>query len=165
MAENGKYLTEDSGGVRQHLAINTSAGAADVDKIGRLNELGQWDETMLPNAEVQTKTAFETLAAGDLVHMRSDGEIEKANATTSAKPASGFVKVGITAAAAGPLYGEGIIGGFVGLTIGGDVWLDTTAGIATQTPPSSSGNIVQKVGVAWSATEVKFEAGQTIELV
>ena len=159
MAEDGKYLTTDTGEVVEERAINTSAGAADADKLVRLDALGQIDETMIGNAEVQTFTAFETLAAGDLIHVRTDGEIEKANAATNAKPCSGFVKTAITATQSGKVYGEGIIGGFTGLTIGGKTWLDITAGIATQTPPSASANISQVVGTAWSATEIKFESG------
>jgi len=162
MANDGTYVTLDlvTGQPIREQAIQISAGAADSGKITKLNALGELDESMLPNSEIQSKTAFETLTASDFIHVRSDGQIEKADATTSGKPASGFVRVGITAASADKTYGEGILGGFTGLTVGGAVFLGKTAGAVSQDVSSfTAGNVVQKLGVAWSATEVKVEIG------
>jgi len=165
MANDGKYLTESSGQLKQEEGIDTSAGAGDASKLIKTRADGKIDPSLLAESEIQTKTAAETLAAGDMVHVKTDGQMEKANSTTNAKPATGYVIAGITALSTGELHGEGIVSGFTGLTVGAPVYLSTTGGEVTQTAPSASGNIVQKVGTAWSATEVKFEVAQPIELV
>ena len=164
MANDGKFLTEQDGNLKRETAIQVSAGAPDADKIARVNADGQWDETLIPNAEVQVKTAFETLAAGDFIYVRPDGQLAKADATTAGKEASGFVRQAIVAASTGKVYGEGILGGFVGLTQNSIQWLSTTAGGRTEIVPSTSGNIQQPLGRAWSDTEIKIEFGRTIEL-
>ncbi len=52
-----------------------------------------------------------------------------------------------------------------GLTPGSDYWLSaTTAGKLTTTAPDSTGNFVQRVGHALSATELEIEVGQPIKL-
>ncbi len=166
MANDGKYLTIESGDQVQELAINTSAGAADADKIIRTDAGGQIDPTFLPNQEVTTLVSGENLAAGDIVNVYDDGgtpKVRKADATTTGKEAWGFVKTGVTAPASATVFFEGVVTGLTGLTAG-KVWLSTTAGQVTQTPVAATGNINQKVGVAISATEVVFERGETTEL-
>ena len=46
----------------------------------------------------------------------------------------------------------------------GPVYLQTTAGAGGATIPSASGNVVQNLGVALSATEVNFERGTPVVL-
>lgn len=158
MAE--KFLQISSDGQRQeeNEALQTSAGAADAGKIPALNAEGKIDETMLYNVEAEDRTAFENISAGDLVYVRSDGQLAKADATTSGKEAMGFVKTAITAATTGKVYYEGKITGLSGLTPGAKQFLSTTAGGVTETAPAATGNIWQIVGRASSATEIIFEA-------
>jgi hypothetical protein len=164
---DGDYLSINltTGQKERTRAIQTSAGAADANKIPRLNSLGQVDETMLPNQEVYEKQASEALAAGAIVHVRSDGQIENADATTSGKEAMGFVKTAIGATSTGKYYGEGIVGGFVGLTQGAKYFLSKTAGGITNDVSSfTDGNVVQEVGRAISQTELQFEPKTAILL-
>ena len=142
----------------------TSAGAADAGKIPALNASGVIDITMLPpgvGAATQTFPATEALAAGALVNIWSSGgtpSVRNANATDATKPCNGIVLSAYASAATATVYfPTALVTGLSGLTIGGRVYLGTTAGVATSTPPSATGNLMQPVGTAVSATELAFE--------
>lgn len=145
-------------------AKTASAGAGDAGKIVALNSSGVIDATMMPpgiGADAKTFTASEAIAAGDIVHIHdsSGAKVRKADATTSGKPAVGFAQSAIANGASGTVTFEGVLTGLSGLTIGAAYYLGTTAGTITATPPTGSGNIVQKIGTAISATELSFEPG------
>ncbi len=162
----GEFLAHKNGRDTKGLALGISSGAADAGKIVKLNADGVIDETMIANAEVASVPSFENLAANDQVNVFDDAgtfKARKADATTPGKEACGFVKTAVTAPAAVKVYGEGTVTGQIGLTTG-DVFLSTTAGLATQTAPTAAGNISQKVGSAKSATEFTFEAGKITNL-
>lgn len=105
-------------------------------------------------------SATETLAAGDLVNVWGSGgaaKMRKANATDATKPATGFVLSAILSGASGVFHGGAQINtGVSGLTPGSVYYLDTAGGGVTAVAPSSSGNIIQEVGVALSATSLAF---------
>lgn len=149
-------------------ATVTSAGAGDAAKIAQLDGSGRLDSTVMPvgiGADTATITASETLAAGDFVniHNSSGAKVRKADATTAGKEAHGFVLAGVASAAAATVYFEGTNTAVSGLTPG-VVFLQTTAGTAGATVPSTAGNVVQKLGIATSATTVNFERGEQIVL-
>ena len=110
--------------------------------------------------------ASEDPAAGDLVNVYDDSgaKCRKADATAKGKEASGFVLAAVTSGNNATIYFQGFDTEVTGLTPGVQ-FLSTTAGACTATAPSSSGNIVQKLGVATAATSMNFEAGNPIELV
>ncbi|MCK5915724.1 MAG: hypothetical protein KAG92_06265, partial [Deltaproteobacteria bacterium] len=88
----------------------------------------------------------------------------KADATTVGKEAVGFVLDGVTSGANATVYFEGTNDQVAGLTIGLQ-FLDTgTAGGMVATAPSGSGNVVQRVGFATSATSMNVEFAQPVEL-
>jgi hypothetical protein len=155
--------------VTQESTVDSSAGAGDSGKLISLDGSGKIDSSFMPTgfgADTRTVTAGETLAAGDLIYMDATPEAFKADANSDAKAAIGFVLAGITAAATGTAYfGSGIISGLSGLTAGAKYYLDTTAGGITTTKPSGSGDIIQQVGVALSATELYFEPQEAILLI
>jgi hypothetical protein len=62
------------------------------------------------------------------------------------------------------VYFEGTNTQLTGLTGGAMYFLSTTAGGVTSTAPSASGNVVQKLGRALSATEINFEPSDPIVL-
>jgi hypothetical protein len=62
------------------------------------------------------------------------------------------------------VYFEGTNTGVSGKTPGVQFLL-TAAGTSGSTAPSGSGNVVQKLGVATSATSINFEPQQPIVLV
>ena len=160
-----KYLGLNSGVPTEVEGLISSAGAGDSGKIVALDATGRLSTTMMPvgiGADVSTVTASENLSAGDLVSIWNDGgtaKVRKADATTTGKPAHGFVLTAVTSGNSAFIYHEGPITGLSGVTAG-DLYLSTTAGGFTVTPPSGSGNVVQRIGVGTSATEINFEPGQ-----
>ena len=159
-----KIVKMTAGGIVAPAVLNataSSAGAGDAAKIVQLDGAGRIDSTMLPvgvGADVATIAAGENLAAGDFVNVYNDSgaKVRKADATTSGKEAHGFVLGAVTAGNNATVYFEGTNTGVTGLTPG-VVFLSATAGVATGTAPSSSGNVVQRLGVAVSATAINFE--------
>jgi hypothetical protein len=164
-----KYIANSSGTLTEVASNNSSAGAGDAGKIVALDATGRIDVTMMPvgiAADTSTVQASETIAAGDFVNIWNSGgaRVRKADATTAGKEAHGFALAGITSGASGPVYFEGRNTGVTGQTIGANVFLSTTPGLATATAPSAAGNVVQRLGVAISATEINFEPQPPITL-
>lgn len=161
MANDGKFLNLTAGVPTQETAINTSAGAGDASKLIKLDSSGRIDATMMPigtDIETQSITTSEALSAGDLVNLwNSTGlKARKADATAAGKEAHGFVLASASSGAAAQVYFDGIVSGLSGMTVGARQFLATTAGARTETAPSGGGNMAQIVGVALSATTMKF---------
>lgn len=168
MAGN-KYLQIGSSGRPQESeSVNSSTGAGDANKIVALNASGQIDATMLPEIPTFTVTASENLSAGNLINLWDDTgtlKMRKADNTSTAKRADGYIESAVTSGNPGaPTVGGGLVSGLSGLTIGADYYLGTNGGVTT-TIPTASGSIVQYVGRAKSATELVFVPGDTFERV
>lgn len=149
-------------------AVNASAGAGDAAKIVQLDSSGKIDMTMMPTgvgADSASITTSEALSAGDFVNIWNSGgaKARKADATTAGKEAHGFVLSAYGSSASATVYFEGTNTGVSGQTPG-PVFLATTAGTATSTAPSSSGNIVQRIGFAISATAINFQSQPPVAL-
>lgn len=170
MANDGKFITIENGRKKQEQAINTSAGAGDASKIIRTDATGRIDTSFMPIgvvADTKTVIASEALSAGNLVSYWDDSgtiKVRKADATASGKEADGFVLAGVSSGAAASVYHEGTNNQLSGLTLGARYYLHTTAGGITPTAPSGSGNVVQYVGKAVSATELSFEPSDGVIL-
>lgn len=170
-ADADKIPALNASGVLDATIVNakaTSAGAGDAGKVVQLDGAGRIDATMMPvgiGADTAIIQASENLAAGDFVnvHNSAGARVRKADATTAGKEAHGFVLSAVSSAANATVYFEGTNTAVTGQTPGG-VFLATTAGGATGTAPSASGNVVQKLGVAISATAINFERGEPIVL-
>jgi hypothetical protein len=111
--------------------------------------------------------ASETLLAGDLVNVYNTGglfRMQKANAGTSLKPASGFVLAGVTNGAIGFAYSAGYNPYVTALTPGIQ-FLTNVAGKCGTTPPGTVGSLIQSVGFAGAATVLNFTSGQPIYIV
>lgn len=167
---NGKFLNIENGIPKQEAAIATSGGSADASKMIKLDGSGRIDMSMMPVGvadEVTSFVASEALAAGDMVNIWNDAGVakaRKADAIAAGKEAHGFVLAGVAALATANVYFEGTVTGLTGLTPGTRQFLATTAGARTGTAPSGAGNVAQQVGIALSATEMSFEAGDPIVL-
>lgn len=70
----------------------------------------------------------------------------------------------VAANAAALVYLEGRNTQLSGLTPGAALFLSTTPGAVTSTPPSTPGNVVQNVGYAYSATSMNFETEPPVTL-
>ena len=159
-----KVVKQTAAGIIAPAVLNaaaSSAGVGDAAKIVQLDGTGRIDSTMMPvgiGADTATITASENLAAGDFVniHNSTGAKVRKADATTAGKEAHGFVLGAVTSGNPATVYFEGTNTGITGATPG-VVYLHTTAGGYTATAPSSTGNAVQRVGIAVSATAINFE--------
>lgn len=158
-----KYFADLAGRMIEVQPVNISAGVADAGKMVELDATGRFHLSMMPvgvGAEVTVVNAFENLTAGDFCNLFLDTAVcksRKADATTNAKPAHGFTLAGVTAPASSTIYGiSNKNTGLTGLTIGADYWLHTTPGAATTIAPQATGNLVQELGTAESATAMVF---------
>jgi len=160
-----RFLALIGGKLKEVIATVTSAGAGNAGNIPALDDTGRLDSSVMPagiGANTKTLPAYENLAAGDFVNEFLDAgvlKVRKADATAAGKEADGFVLAAVTAgsdAAVYPLSGSNTQ--CSGLTIGDIYYLATTAGGVTNTAPSGSGNVVQKLGKAVSTTELIVSA-------
>jgi len=163
-----KYLYNNAGTTTEKAAIQSSAGAGDAGKIPALDANGRMDNSMMPvgiGADTATITASEALSAGDLVNVwnSTGAKVRKADATVAGKEAHGFVLAAVSSSANATVYFEGTDTGVSGLTPGVQ-YLSTTPGTATGTPPSGTGNVVQRVGFATAATALNFQSQPPIVL-
>lgn len=164
-----KFLRLVAGQIVEVFGLQTSAGAGDAGKIVSLDDTGRLDTTMMPvgiGADTATVTTSEILADGDFVNIHNVAgafRVRKADATVAGKEADGFVLAGFAAAAPALVYFEGPNTHVSGQTPGA-VYLQTTAGQAGATVPNTAGNVVQRMGVAVSATVIDFERGTPVTL-
>lgn len=165
-----KYIGLDANGNEAEVAFKqASAGAADAGKGIALNSAGKIDDTMLPTDSTNSITSSESLTAPALVNVHNSTgpkvRYADASAANAAKKAVGFIVDSVaTATPVNVYFDEGaIIPGFTGLTPGADYFLsDTTPGGVTNTPVTAAGRILQKVGQAVSATELKFSPEEPV---
>lgn len=164
-----KFLRFVNNVLTEVFGVQASAGAANAGDIVALDDSGRIDNSMMPvgiGADTASIQASENLAAGDWVNVwDSTGSFRarKADATTAGKEAHGFVLSAVTSGNPATVYFEGTNTQVSGQTPGA-VFLQTTAGIGGATVPSASGNVVQQIGVAVSATAVNFERGTPVVL-
>lgn len=163
-----KFLRLVAGVLTEVAATVTSAGAGNDGDLVALDSSGRLDNSVMPvGIGVDTKTiaASEALAAGDWVNVwnSTGAKVRKADATTAGKVAHGFVLAAVSSGGNALVYFEGTNTQVSGQTPG-PVYLQTTAGTGGATIPSASGNVVQNLGVAVSATEVNFERGTPVVL-
>lgn len=190
-----KVITNNAGQLQEVASISTSAGAADAGKIIATNASGQIDGSFLnatvsssPNKLVMTGgdgkidvsvlptgvgadtaviNASEALAAGDLVNIWNNSgtaNARKADASTAGKEAHGFVLAAVASGQPATVYFEGTNTQMTGLTPGRQ-YLSTTPGKTSATAPTGSGQVVQVVGFAVSATAMSFQSNPPIVLV
>jgi len=163
-----KFLRLVNGVLTEIFGVQTSTGAGNVGDLVSLDDSGRIDNSVMPvgiGADTKTIAASEALAAGDWVNVwnSTGAKVRKADATTAGKEAHGFVLAAVSNGANALVYFEGTNTQVSGQTPG-PVYLQTTAGTGGATIPSASGNVVQNLGVALSATEVNFERGTPVVL-
>jgi len=176
MADKYLKLNTSTGDIEQQSALDTSSGAGSAGKIIAANSSGSLDVSFLPagvGLQTITATASESLSAGDSVNIflnASTKSVRKANATDATKPSMGFVLQSYTSSATATIYLSGKnasvpIGSFTTADLGKKVFLSTTAGGYTVTPPSTTGNLVQHLGYVvdvGSTVTVDYDEGLQI---
>lgn len=164
-----KFLRLVSGALTEVIATITSAGAANSGDIVALDATGRLDTSVMPvglGADTASIPASEALSAGSWVNVWSNAgtaNVRKADATTPGKEAHGFVLAAVTSGANATVYFEGTNTQVTGQTAG-PVYLQTTPGTGGATVPSGSGQIVQEIGFAVSATAVNFQSQLPVTL-
>lgn len=163
-----KFLRLVNGVLTEIFGVQTSAGAGNAGDLVSLDDSGRIDGSMMPvgiGADTASIQASENLAAGDFVNVwnNAGARVRKADATTAGKDAHGFVLSAVTSGNQATVYFEGTNTQVSGQTPG-PVYLQTTAGAGGATIPSASGNVVQQVGIATSATAANFERGAPVVL-
>lgn len=163
MTQKYVKLNTTTGGFDEVSLLDTSAGAGDAGKGVALDSAGKLALNMMPTGvgpELQNIVSSENLVAGDFVNIWDNAgtpNVRKADATDNTKRAHGFVKAGVTSPAAIDVYFDGANDQLSALTGGARMFLSAaTAGAATATPPASTGNLIQYLGSALSATTVAF---------
>lgn len=166
MAE--RFRTQGSNGFDEYReALVESAGAEDAGKITATGSDGKIHPSLMPDGvgnDVVTAAASENLGAGDFVNIWDDSgtpKIRLADADNG-RPADGFVKEAFESAATATVYLNGVNSEVSGLTPGAYYWLSDTAGgvVASDSIPDGSGDIVQFLGKAKSATELLVRIGE-----
>lgn len=157
-----KYLKQVAGAFQEVVSIQATAGAGDAGKIVAVGPDGRFDVSFMPSgigADTATITASEALAAGDFINIYNStgAKARKADASTSGKEAHGFVLESVSSSALATVYFEGRNPQVTGLNAGVVYLSAATPGLSTNTPPSATGNIVQRLGVAVAATEINAE--------
>ena len=153
------------GSEQEYSGKNASAGAADAGEFAILDSAGKLSTTLMPNgvgADSVSAVAAEAISAGDFVYFNAAGAILKADATTPAKAAKGYVLAAILNAATGVVFFDESNSSVAGLTAGADYFLSTTAGGVTATPTNVAGQIAQPVGFATSATNIHVNIGRPV---
>lgn len=169
-----KFISHVAGALTEVEGATTSSGAPNAGNIVALDNTGKLDPSLFPagiGGSAVSLTASETLAAGDFVNIWDDAgtpKMRKADASGGlGKQAHGFVLDGVSAAATGTLYFEGQNTAVSGLTGGTTYFLShTTPGgvVASGGLTSTATHIVQRLGIAYSATALDFERNQPIVL-
>ncbi len=165
-----KFLRLVGGIITEVFGVQSSAGAGNAGDLVALDDTGRINNDMMPvgiGADTVSITASENLAAGNWVNVWNDAstaKVRKADATTAGKEVHGFVLSAVTSGNPATVYFEGTNTQVTGQTPG-PVYLQTTAGAGGTTIPSASGNVVQQIGVAVSATAVNFERNAAVVLV
>ncbi len=109
-------------------------------------------------------TADEALPANSLVYIKANGNCALASAIAEGKEAIGFVRTAVLLGADAAIYAEGnFITGLSGLTPGASYFMTTTPG-QIGAAPVATGNVVQHVGTALSATALAFALFNPITL-
>lgn len=167
MATQSLIKVNTDGTQQVYTGKTISTGATDAGEFLTLDSTGKIDVSMLPNgvgADATTYVAGEALTAGNFVYINALGQVLKADATLLAKAARGYVLTGVANAGQATVYFDEANTSVIGLTPGATYYLSTTPGGVTTTPPTlnGSGNIVQELGFASSATNIHVNIQEPI---
>jgi len=167
------FLTLDSTG-NQLLAtpVQVSTGAAQAGLVPALNSAGLVDASLLPPGtgyDVIAAITSEVIPTNGFVNIWNNAgvaTVRKADSSVAGKAAIGFCPAGAASGAiANITMMRGMMTGLTGLTPGALAFIDpANPGLTTATRPTTSGQSVQRVGTAASASvlEVQVTAAITI---
>lgn len=110
---------------------------------------------------ISPDTVGENVSIGEVLYMKSDGKWWKADADAAATmPGAAIAMESISADASGDLLFYGFFRDDTwDWTVGGSIYVSTTAGALTQTAPSGAGDQVQILGIAITADIILLNPG------
>jgi len=162
-----KLLKQNTNGTKQEypgLIASLGVGSAGEFPVG--DAAGKLDSSWMPvgfGVDAVTATAGEALAAGDMVYFDSAGEVFKADATAIGKAARGYVNASVSMGASATVYFDDSNTGKTGLTAGATYYLSSASpGAIVTTPPTTATHIVQEIGFATSATNLRVNIQEPI---
>lgn len=166
MAE--KFIEWDgtNGRYKQNEGHVVSVGAGDAGKIPALDAGGKLDVSLFPTgigAATITVPASENLAVGDFVNLFNNAgamNARKSDANNNRR-AHGFVLSAVTAPANATVFYGDVNNQLSALTVGAEYFLSETAGAVVTPAPTTAGSLVQRLGVAQSATELVVDIEET----
>ena len=148
-----KYVGINTDGSKLETAAAQVAAANSIVATGAD---GTIDASMIPGEEVVNVLASETINAGGQVNLwNNSGTINARNAdATNGRRADGFTILQITSGSSGNVYlGSGRNTGVSGLTVGAIYFLGAS-GAVTTVVNTTTGQLLQEIGKARSATEL-----------
>lgn len=149
----------------EYSGVLTSAGAGSTGEIPALDGTGRLDVTFMPagfGQDAITAASGEALTAGDIVYIAAAGTIFKADATTIAKQARGYVLASSLITAPATVLFDDSNTAVTGLTPGATYYLSNTPGGVTTTPTTTSGQICQEIGFAATATLLRMNIQEPV---
>lgn len=151
----------------QTLVLHCGIGPRSSDKVLLSN--GDPTAILANNVHRFYIQASENINSGAMVNLFAPLPgvlgVRNANATNYTKPCHGFCSQpgGIAAGAIGEIIvSDGVDSNLSGLTVGSEYYLDTVNGQITAVPPVAAGNLEQSLGIAISATTLRFWTGHKI---
>lgn len=126
----------------------------------RLEKLEKWEGAGSSGGSLSVLViASEDLTAGNLIDIWNDGGTAKARKASASLvyEAVGFVTRDVTSGDNARVYLGGLNNFISGATPGETLYISTTAGGVVSPAPNGSGQLVQEVGVAVSATSMVFQ--------
>ncbi len=122
---------------------------------------------VVPGTHFDFVVASEALVAGNLVNVWNNAgttSVRKADASSASKYANGYVLSSFDASAVATVFFHGVNDKLSALSAGLQYLSAASPGACTTTPPSGGGQLVQIVGVSFSATKMAFQFNQPIQL-
>jgi hypothetical protein len=166
-----RYFTYVNGELTWALAVVTSAGAGDALKHVALDSSGRLDASVMPagiGANTKVIPASEAIGAGKFVNYWDNaGTINVRLADNSnVRPAQGFVTSAVSSGANATVYPLGVENtALTGLTLASRYFLGTAGGVVISTSiPTTSGTIIQFLGVSSSTTGIVTTSDQYIKV-
>ena len=166
MAVHKVIQISSTGAQSEYAGKASSSGVGDAGEFIIADASGKLDPTYLPNgvgADAITATAGEALVAGDFVYITAGGTVMKADATTFAKRAMGYVIAAVANVGTATVFFDESNSALSGLTPGTKYFLSATAGAVTATAPVTAGQFVQGLGIATSATSLHVNLQEPIQ--
>lgn len=163
----------NASGVLDSTILNGTVASTGVPSAGKtplLDGTGRLDQSTMPVGivpETGSIVASEALADGDFVNVWNNAgvpNVRKADGSVSGKEANGFVLAAVSSSGTALVYFEGANNHLTGLTAGPRFLSVTTPGGTQATAPTATGQAIQNLGTAYSATSLTFEPQPVIIL-